>query len=309
MKRASRQKKAPSLFRALRDGAAGLCILCFALFFLKNSGIWAKFRPNTGEDAPENGGLTLFCEDVGQGQALLLTCGDRAALVDTGLAGRAEGLLEALAEQGVTRLDYLFITHPHSDHCGGAKTVLSALPTDLLVVPDYYDKDALYIQAGEWLGAADTALDIACAGREYALGGASLTVLSPPQGNDIDDMNDLSLVLLAEYTGVRMLLCGDASQTIEESILPLGHIDLLVAGHHGSRTATGEALLDDITPAYAFISCGRDNEYGHPHREVLDRLEKAGAQVLRTDESGVLTARVIQGKLRVTAERAASPAA
>ena len=304
MKKSSpRHKKPPSLFRALRDGAAGLCILCFALFFLKNSGIWAEIRPNSGETEPENGGLTLVCEDVGQGQALLLTCGDRTALVDTGLAGKAESLLEALAEQGVTRLDYLFITHPHSDHCGGAKTVLAALPTALLVVPDYYDKDALYIQAGEWLGATDTALDIAYAGREYSLGGANLTVLSPPQGNDIDDMNDLSLVLLAEYTGVKMLLCGDASQSIEESILPLGHIDLLVAGHHGSRTATGEALLRDITPTYVFISCGLNNEYGHPHREVLERLEEAGAQILRTDEGGALTARVAQGRLRVAAAR------
>ncbi len=265
------------------------------------------FRGSPGEDlipAPvaSHAGLEMHMLDVGQGQSLLLICGGESALVDAGLSGTAGDVVDYIWSQGVQRLDYLFITHPHSDHCGGASAILEKVGAETLVVPQYLSQEATLATAGDWVGKTDTQIAIIHTGETFSLGQATVTVLHPEADNDIDEMNDLSLVLLVEYQGRRLLITGDITADVEETLLSVGTVDVLQVAHHGSATSSCQAFLEALSPKVALISCGRNNEYGHPHASVLERLEDIDAEIRRTDLEGTLTVRVIEGLLTVTAD-------
>ena len=247
-------------------------------------------------------GFSLHMIDVGQGQALLLSCGGKHAMVDTGLPGTSNEVVNYLWSHGVRGLEYLFVTHPHSDHCGGAKDVVERMGTKVLVIPEYLSEEAALATAGDWVGKTDTPIAITRAGETFALGEATITVLHPAAENQIDDMNDLSLVLKVNYGGKTMLLTGDISQTVEEQLLDIGHMDVLQVAHHGSYTSSSAVFLQAISPHYALISCGKDNDYGHPHDVVLSRLKDAGAAIYRTDETGTLVVHIHEGQISVKTE-------
>ena len=123
-------------------------------------------------------------------------------------------------------------------------------------------------------------------------GGASLQVLAP-NAQSYGDLNDYSVVLRLAYGADSFLFTGDAEETSEEEMLSRGYTlsaTVLKCGHHGSETSTSQPFLDAVRPQYAVISCGVDNDYGHPDQVTLDRLEAAGAEVFRTDLQGTIVA-------------------
>lgn len=253
---------------------------------------------------PEEEGLTLYMADVGQGLAMLLQCGGESAVIDAGPPDTAEDFAREVAVRAPEGLKYVFLTHPHQDHCGGAKALFSAVEAETLVISDCGDREAALLQAGEWLGASDAQIDFTSAGREYTLGGARLTVLHPAPGFDSDDTNAWSLVLRAEYAGTALLFTGDQVQQVENSLIPLERVDILQVGHHGSNTSSGQAFLENIAPDLALISVGAGNSYGHPHKKVLQRLRETGADILRTDQCGAITVTVApDGSWSVGTER------
>ena len=250
----------------------------------------------------EQPGFALHMIDVGQAQALLLTCGDETALVDTGLSGTADKVVNYLAWHGHGALDYLFVTHPHSDHCGGTKQVVQTIGTDMLLIPEYLSEEAALATAADWVSSTATPIAITHAGAQYSLGDALITVLHPSAGNGIDDMNELSLVLQVEYAGKQFLLTGDVGVETEEQLPDIGKVDVLQVAHHGSNGSNSEAFLQKLSPDYALISCGANNDYGHPHADVLSRLQAVGAQVYRTDRDGTVVVRVSEGEITVKIE-------
>ena len=286
---------------ALSAGLAAACLLFFGLFAVRR-GVALPTLPKKPALSRQEG-LRLHMIDVGQGLAMLLTCNGEAAMVDTGPPDTAEATADYLRRQGVRELRWLFLTHPHEDHIGGAQTVCGAFPVQAVVTPDCPESRAQLTDRGSWGRALSLTVDYTAKGRQYALGGTGITVLHPAEGERWDDLNDLSLVLLVEFEGVRMLLTGDISGQVEQRLIPLGTLDLLQAAHHGSNSSTCAALLEDTTPEAVLISCGRDNDYGHPHQKVLRRLREVDAQVFRTDLQGTLTAAVSEGKLTVTPQR------
>jgi len=302
MSRKSSRKSAGRLtWRRLLGGALAACLLLLLSIAVRQGALWdlaREFVPAPTQQA----GLSLHMIDVGQGQALLLTCGGKSAMVDTGLPGTSDQVVNYLWRQGVRRLDYLFVTHPHSDHCGGAKDVVERIGTEVLIIPEYLSQEAALATAGDWVGRTDTPIDITCAGREYALGDATITVLHPAAGNGIEDMNDLSLVLKVSYGGKTLLLTGDIGENVERQLPDMGHIDVLQVPHHGSYTSSSADFLQAISPDYALISCGRNNDYGHPHDVVLSRLEDAGAEIYRTDLQGTLVLQVSEGQISIKIE-------
>jgi len=223
--------------------------------------------------------------DVGQGQCLLLRSEGRTYMVDCGGdrdTGTADLAANTLLSQGITRLDGLILTHLDRDHAGGAEYLLSRMETDLLILP-----------------AEETSLADATRGRVYyasrdmtlTFGEAQIRIFAPTfPGNS----NEMSLCVLFTAENCDILITGDRNGFGERSLLrnaDIPKVDILVAGHHGSKNATCEALLDAVRPEIVCISAGEDNPYGHPAPELLLRLLPYGCTVYRTDQHGTITIR------------------
>lgn len=233
--------------------------------------------------------LDVFILDVGQGQCVLLSSEGRFALVD---CGSGNGWISAgdiaadhLASLGCRRLDYLILTHYDKDHISGVTVLLERLAVKALLAPNIADSGGLRETV---LAAAESAgVSIAFAEKMQILplGGAALTVY-PPVGTGGD--NEEGLALLASAGELNLLVTGDMDRGTEQRLLAaydLPDLEILVAGHHGSRYSTSEELLKALGPEMACVSAG-SNSYGHPSEEVLERLAWQGCAVWRTDLHG-----------------------
>jgi competence protein ComEC len=237
--------------------------------------------------------LTLL--DVGQGDSLLLTDGRRALLVDGGgwrhgdFGGRV--LLPALLAEGVARLDVAVLTHPDVDHCGGLVDLASYLPIDEVWMAPGEEAEPC---AAALAAAPGPRLRHLAAGDLRSVGTWRFAVLNPRrEGAGGGSDNDGSLVLAASALGRRALLTGDVEARGEgamvgrlEAAAGGGRFDVLKVAHHGSRTSSTPPLLAAVRPRLALVSVGLGNPYGHPAPDVVARLRRAGARVLRTDRVG-----------------------
>jgi competence protein ComEC len=186
----------------------------------------------------------------------------------------------------------LVATHGDADHLGGLPAVLEALPPRIVLEPGEPLGRPLYL---EFL--ADVERDRATwhparAGDRVQLDGVTFEVLSPDSAWAAApaDVNDHGVVLLVTYGATRLLFQADAGLPVEARLLGhVGHVDVLKVGHHGSRSATSDAWLDELKPEDAVISVGAHNTYGHPAPEVLARLRLHHVTTLRTDQLGTIT--------------------
>lgn len=244
--------------------------------------------------------------DVGQGDSILLSSGGKYMLVDAGendMGARVVGDLKAL---GVDRLAVAVGTHPHSDHIGGMDDVLKAFPVDAMYMSAKTDNTQTYEDVLDAAAAQGLKIQVPKPGDRLTLGKTELTFLWPPAGYDSDDVNDCSLVIMAEAGGKRVLLCGDIEKDAEKGILDLGEdvsCDVLKVPHHGSDTSSTKDFLKAAGPSVALISVGFDNEYKHPDKDVLKRLGNVGAEIYRTDLNGTITVTIAGGQLTVQDEK------
>lgn len=241
----------------------------------------------------ESGELELHVIDVGQGDAILIRSDDAAVLVDTGTYDSRGALAEYLRANNAYRIDCLIITHPHADHIGGAEYIVRNFKVGCVML---CDSDSTSASLTRLLTAVDELgirLTEPSVGSLTEVGDITFRVLSPLPGLDTAS-NDGSIVMRVEWGSTAFMLTGDAETPAEELILenyPPEELrcDFLKLGHHGSSTSTSGKFLDAVSPGWVAISCGKDNDYGHPHREVLERLRGFGLDdehILRTDRDG-----------------------
>lgn len=244
-----------------------------------------------------NGALTAVVLDVGQGQSVLFRVGNYLTLVDCG-GDSSDNAGDVAADyiQSVGRgtLDLLVVSHYHADHANGIPQLLRRLNVSAIAVPDVEEDSALRREilalAEEqgvevWFIREDTGI---------SLGEDRTITIFPPLGQGTDT-NELGLTVLACVGEADVLITGDMTGEVEELLLDhavLPDVELLVAGHHGSKDSTTQALLEAVNPELAVISVGAGNLYGHPAQETLERLDKAGADIYRTDLQGTVTVRV-----------------
>ncbi|MCD7755211.1 MAG: DNA internalization-related competence protein ComEC/Rec2 [Firmicutes bacterium] len=230
--------------------------------------------------------------DVGQGQCILLQSGGKTFLVDCGGDSDTEAAdlaAETLLSQGISRLDGIILTHYDADHSGGLAYLLTRVSTDLLLMPDVLDENgvgaALAAAAGDGqVVYVDSDLILTYADTEIEVFGP----ISYRSGNES------SLCVLFRTENCAIMLTGDRGALGELMLLythTLPKVDVLVVGHHGSASSTGQALLDALEPDIAVISVGADNSYGHPTQAVLERLAECGCTVYRTDLQGTILIR------------------
>lgn len=246
-------------------------------------------------------GLELTVLDVGQGDGIWLSCEEGlSCLIDGGSSSEKElypyCLLPFLKYKGKARPDYVFVTHMDEDHVSGVRELAEAGAARCLVLPADVrgdEKAEKLARLGE-----ENGMDIwwIKPGEGIKKGKFKLTCLAPSGIYDGSNENAASLVLLleyGEYGEFRGLFTGDLEQEGEEALLRLAlpDCDFLKVAHHGSDYTTSEELLQRIQPEIAVISCGENNSYGHPGKELLARLAKAGCRIYQTPESGAVTLR------------------
>ena len=225
--------------------------------------------------------------DVGQGQSLILHSGGKTFLIDCGGSNdeiAANTAAETLLSRGITHLDGIILTHGDRDHAGGIPYLLTRISAGFLMLPSTTAPETVDTLAENLTGD----LILLDSDMEIALDRANITVFGPTFA---PESNENSLCILFESKNCAILITGDRSQLgefllLHEALLP--DVDLLMAGHHGSKNSTSEELLNTVTPETVFISVGKNNAYGHPADALLDRLEHFGCDVFRTDLNGTL---------------------
>lgn len=242
------------------------------------------------------GTLEVHFIDVGQADATLIKCDGQAMLIDAGTDDKGTAVWNYIRKQGISELDYLILTHPHEDHIGGADVALTKLDVSTIMMPELKADTAAYravIQAMKDNAVKNTVPSV---GSTYALGEASFTVVAPSDVNN-EETNDHSVGILLQHGENKFLFTGDAEKEAEYDMIKYAEesgtdiaCDVYKVGHHGSKTASSEELIEAVSPEYAVISCGEDNDYGHPHAEVLNRFRANGIKVYRTDEQGSIVA-------------------
>ncbi len=268
--------------------------------------IWLPLRPTPA------GLVELHMIDVGQGDAIALrTPHGHWVLFDAGRAwpggdaGRAT-VLPYLGRRGGP-LDLFVLSHPHTDHVGGAATVLHALHPKEYIDAGFpggaeayrASLDAARVEHVRWMRVHP--------GDSTAIDGVSLRFLAPDSAwtSRLIDPNLASVVVLVQFGDVRMLLMGDAERPEEDWLLDHArdelHADILKVGHHGSITSSGDAFLDAVRPRLALVSVGAGNSYHLPTPAIMRRLAAHGAQVLRTDQLGTIVARTDGARVLIDA--------
>lgn len=230
--------------------------------------------------------VKIWVFDIGQGDAIFIDGPDKQILIDGGPDALVLERLSAVMPWWDRKIDIVLNTHPHADHLMGLLPVLERYKVDQVIdAGEGYDTP----EFEELLNLAGERRVIVSAGDAIELGGgATLTTLWPLEPyNDVllDDPNDGSIVELLTYGDTTMLFTGDAG-IVEEAQWPVGDVDILKVGHHGSDTSSSQEFIERIQPEIAIISVGVENDYGHPSTFVIDRLIRAGAQVFRTDLDG-----------------------
>lgn len=240
------------------------------------------------------GPLRVYFLDIGQGDAIFVdTPSHKQLLLDGGPNKKVVTELGQILPFGDRDIDVLIETHPDADHIGGLPEVVSRYSVGVFLEPGVESENTLDDELQARLKEKNVPSILARRGMVINFGdGVKLTILFPNQDVSRWETNDASIVAKLTYGNKSFLLTGDSAIKTENILLKLDptslNSDVLKAGHHGSRTSTSLTYAEAATPEYAVISAGKDNRYGHPTKEVLDILNKVGAEVVSTIESGTI---------------------
>ncbi len=283
-----------------------ISLICLVLGFIvslgSSKGWWGEFSEDPGNtlgdlsqtsvQSEENNGFSVHFIDVGQGDCTLIMSGDKTLLIDAGENGHETDVLNYLRSMKIDKLDYIIATHQHSDHIGGIPEVLEEFDADNIIMPrltkEQTPTNSTYKAFLTALQNSDAKIISAKPGLKYSLGDADFEILGPVT-DDCEDINSMSAVTKITYGVNSFIVTGDAEKDEELEIIDNGadlDCDVLRVGHHGSTTSSCKDFLDAVSPEICVISCGANNDYGHPHDKVMNRLDNYTDEIYRTDICG-----------------------
>ena len=247
--------------------------------------------------------------DVGQGDCILLQQGNSYALIDAGERTQGEVVVQYLRQQGVEKLDYVIVSHMHTDHMGGMQAVIENFEVGVIILPDMSlvptPTAPTVINFLTAVEKSNCEITVANSGNTYLLGSGQISIVTV--GIKSDNQNNNSVGVLFQAEGLSFLNTGDGEREYEQNLLrtvSLPQVDIFNAGHHGSYTSNTPELIYTIMPNYITVSCSANNDYGHPHREPMQLFSEINATVLRTDQNGSIVFAVDDtGEILVFTER------
>lgn len=239
------------------------------------------------------GELTIHFLDVGQADSILLELpNNEIMLIDAGNNSVGRKVVNYLREKGIDTIDYLIGTHPHADHIGGLDDVIDNFEIGRIYLPQVIHTSKTF---------EDVLLAVQRKGKKITPARAGVNIVDEPDlqiyfispvRDDYNNLNHYSAVVKVDFLDKSFLFTGDAEKPNEEEMIEKygarlkSHV--LKVGHHGSNTSTTEEFIKIIEPDYAVISAGKDNRYGHPSPLIIERLQKYGIKIYRTDLQGTI---------------------
>ena len=257
------------------------------------------FQLLTSEDDPDlkvhdNGDLIVDFIDVGQGDSILVTTSEgKTMLIDAGDNSEEGRMVDFLNEKGIKKLDIVVGTHPHADHIGGLDAVIRNFEIGEIYMPKVAHVTKTFEDVLIAIKEKGYTIKTAKAGVTLGLDHRMNVEILAPVNDSYESLNNHSAVIRLKYGTMTFLFTGDAEKISEYEMLeegyPLNSIVLNV-GHHGSTTSTTDEFLDAVSPSYAVISSAKDNKYGHPHKEIIEKLENNNIKYYDTQTNGTITA-------------------
>ena len=225
--------------------------------------------------------------DVGQGDSIFIQLpNNETMLIDAGEAYESENVINYLNNLGITKIDYVVGTHPHTDHIGGLEEVINTFDVGSIYMPKASSTSKTYL---------DLLTTISNKGLKVKTAKSGVVVLDEdnlklefiaPNSDNYSNLNNYSAVLKLTYLDNTFLFMGDAETLSEEEITSDVNADVIKVGHHGSDSSSSVEFVKRVSPEYAIIMVGEGNSYNHPYQSIIDRYESVGAKVLRTDLDG-----------------------
>lgn len=231
--------------------------------------------------------LKVYFFDVGQADSILVMNEEQTMLIDAGNNDDGEILVQNLKTLGITKVDYLIGTHPHEDHIGGLDDIIQNFEIGTIYMPKVQTNTKTFEDVLDAVSEKDLNITTPKVSDTFLVGQAECQVLAVD--NKAKSLNLASIVIKMKFDDMTYLFTGDSEREVEEKILKENKnmkINILKVGHHGSDTSSSEKFIQTVAPEISIISVGKDNSYGHPDQDILDRLEEVGSKIYRTDEVG-----------------------
>ena len=262
-------------------------LICLCLLVVGCANPFVESNDKTSISTFNGDTLRVNYIDVGQGDSIFIQLpNNETMLIDAGEAYKSDNVINYLNNLGITKIDYVIGTHPHTDHIGGLEEVINTFDIGSIYMPRASSTSKTY---------EDLLTTISSKGLKVKTAKSGVVVLDEdnlklefiaPNSDSYSELNNYSAVLKLTYLDNTFLFMGDAETLSEEEITSDIKADVIKVGHHGSDSSSSLEFVKKVSPEYAIIMVGEGNSYNHPYQSIIDRYESVGAKVLRTDLDG-----------------------
>ena len=255
--------------------------ISFIYYTLKDNGEEKKPTP------PMVNELEVQFVDVGQADCILIRNNKYNVLIDAGNNKDGSLLVKYFKELGITKFDYVIGTHPHEDHIGGLDNIINNFEVEHVLMPDVTTNTKTFTDVLDAIEKKELSIEVPTIDETFKIG--DLVFKTIFTGTNNEDLNASSIVLRMDYKNNSYLFTSDITGEVEETLLDKDiDVDIYQVAHHGSTYSNTYNFLEKVTPEYAFIQLGKDNEYYYPHIKAINRIKKHTDKIYMNSEKGTI---------------------